>query len=392
MIISVTDVQALLTWQNLETGWWMLHSAGEHLKGEALLFGATMLKDAPNRLAYMKTVRNAADSMLEACTRGASPWQTFKQVYQVRNDMRLAFQKKQVYYTRMLSRAITKDRNLMQTFLGAMDKMAENGLLAAKVGKDGSIKSAKRLLELTDDEFDRLCLYAINSAGGTRKGITPLKMSARGAGLVLFSVVLAAVDIYLAEDRDFAVTKNITTIAAGAGGTAAGAAIGLACGGPIGGIVGAIICGLLASVAAEEIHFCVRGLRAGPKVDRIMARCYSAFWFKHEEFAASLHVDLQNDIGQVYAAFRALKEKSNSDSDDAVYEYVRIAKAHVDKNPDGLLERCLKSPLGTALLDLMWDILDEGWTTSEEYVLMGWMKQMKAKGEAELKRAEVKAM
>jgi hypothetical protein len=202
-------------------------------------------------------------------------------------------------------------------------------------------------------------------------------MKLQGAGFLLLTAVLAGADIYLSRDKSFAVTKNASSIAGGAGGAWAGAAAGLFIGGVAGGIVGFILGGIFGSHAGEEAHYSVRGLHSHPRVDSLVSRFYGALSFDEEGLGYALHTEFLGDLGLVLIAFANLNEKRNADADDVATAYVAAAMRVCRRTPDGALADGLRTPVGQVLVKLLYDILDDGWTTDTERSQMMWLSSIK---------------
>ena len=231
--------------------------------------------------------------------------------------------------------------------------------------------------KLSPDQLDDVFMHAIDKAGGSRKSITPTNMRARGAGLLILTVALAGLDIYMAKDKSFAVTKNASSIAGGAGGAWALAAAGLAVGGPVGGLIGLIVGGIVGSYAAEEAHFHIRGLNSNPRINRLVNQYHGIFDFDEAGLGRALHIEFVADLESVALAFLHLREKRNCDSDEVASGYIEAAKQVINNYPNGALIDGLRSPIGKTLIDILYSILDAGWTTSEERLQMMWLTQIK---------------
>jgi len=190
-------------------------------------------------------------------------------------------------------------------------------------------------------------------------------------------VALAGLDVYLSQDKSFAVSKNVSSIAGGAGGAWACAAAGLVIGGPVGGLIGLIVGGVAGSYVGEEAHYAVRGLHSHPEVDTLVSRYYSPISFDEEGLGRALHVEFLGDLQLVLIAFSHLNEKRNADADDVATAYVEAAMRVHGRNRDGALAHGLRTPMGQALVKLLYDTLDEGWTTHQERMQMTWLQSVR---------------
>jgi hypothetical protein len=83
------------------------------------------------------------------------------------------------------------------------------------------------------------------------------------------------------------------------------------------------------------------------------------------------------DLQLVFIAFSHLNEKRNTDADDVARSYIKVAQVFIKKHPGGALIDGLRSPIGRALLTLLFSILDSGWTTGLERSQMNWIQNMR---------------
>jgi hypothetical protein len=375
---SSDEAQALTAWRRFEEQYRPLRAATDEFAGEAALIGSSMLLDIPTRLEYMRMIRAEADATLVQARQNPSAVRLlFDRIYERRQEMRLIQQGKAKAATAVLSKLATKNQEKYQLLVSAANRLAQEGKLPA-IGVGKQARSIP-LEQLSPEQIDEVFLQAIDRAGGSRKSITPTKMGVRGAGLLLLAVALAGLDIYLAEDKSFAVTKNVSTIAGGAAGAWALGAAGLAVGGPLGGAIGLIVGGIVGSYAAEEVHFQSRGLHSIPAVDRLIERYHGWVSFDEEGLGAALHLEFLANLYPVLVAFASLNEKRNADADDVAVAYIGIAQKVIAKEPRGPLADALKTPEGAALVKLLYAILDGGWTTSQEEAQMFWLDKLGAR-------------
>lgn len=363
-------------WTDLESIYRTVRKGVDGFSSEATLIGAQMIQDVTTRMEYMRMIRAEADDVLAwARQNRAAASKAFDFISQRRDEMRLIQQDKARASIAVLSKLLTKHPSKHQLLVNAANALASEGKLPSVTV--GNQTKAVKLEQLTPDQMDDVFLKAIDKAGGSRKSITPTNMKLRGSGLLLLTVALAGLDIYVSQDKSFAVTKNASSIAAGAGGAWLFAAAGLAVGGPVGGLVGLIVGGIVGSMAGEEAHYAARGLHAHPRVDSLVKRYHSLLSFDEEGLGRALHVEFLGDMGLVYIAFANLNEKRNSDSDDVASAYVEAAMRVYRATPDGPLADSLRSPPGQAVVKLLHDILDDGWTTGEEHGQMMWLQTVK---------------
>jgi len=372
---SLGDVDS--AWTDLESVYRTVRKGVDAFSAEATLIGAQMIQDVATRTEYMKMIRAEADDVLTWArqNRGAAA-KAFDFINKRRDEMRLIQQNNARASIAVISKLLTKHPAKHQLLVNAANALASEGKLpSVKVGNE---TKAVQLEQLTPDQMDEVILKAIDKAGGSRKSITPGNMKLRGAGLLFLTVALAGIDIYLSQDKGFAVTKNVSSIAAGAGAAWLCAAAGLAVGGPVGGLVGLIVGGITGSMAGEEAHFAARGLHAHPRVDALVNRYYSPIAFDEDGLGRALHVEFLGNMELVYIALANLNEKRNTDADDVAFAYVEAAMHVYRTKADGPLADGLRSPPGQAVAKLLYDLLDEGWTTGDERAQMAWLQSVKS--------------
>lgn len=369
---SGSQAIVLKAWTELESDYQSVRSAAKGFIADATLIGTQMIQDVATRVEYMRMIRAEADQMLAyARTNRAAARLVFDRIFARRNELRLIAQGNAGAAINILSKLITKDPTKYELLVRAANTLAEEGLLPGVT--NGKVVKSIPLEKLSQDQLDDVFLKAIDKAGGSRKSITPLKMKMRGAGLLLLSVAVAGLDVYMSQDKSFAITKNVTSIAAGAGGAWAFAAAGLVVGGPVGGLVGLIVGGIVGSYAGEEVHYAVRGLHSRPEIDMLIARYYGIGGFDEDGFGRALHTEFLGAFDLVYIAFSNLDEKRNSDADDVASAYIEAAQMVCLQLPNGALAEGLRSPIGQALAATLYQILDDGWTTAEERAQMQWL-------------------
>lgn len=367
---------AVTAWTQFESQYRLVRDGINGFIADATIIGLQMIQDVPTRIEYMKMIRAEADDMLQAARKNRGTLKnTFDRIYNRRNELRLIAQNKAKASVTVLSKLMTKNPSKYQLLVRAADNLARNGKLPA-AGSVNNLKSIP-LEQLSPEQLDDVFLHAIDKAGGSRKSITPMNMKMRGAGLLFLTVALAGVDIYLAQDKSFAVSKNVSTIAGGAGGAWALAAAGLVVGGPIGGLVGLIVGGIAGSYIAEEAHFQVRGLHSDDRVDRLVHQYHGLVNFDEKGLGYALHTEFTADLQLVIIAFSHLNEKRNTDADDVARAYIEVARIVTSKHPKGALVDALNSRYGRVLSHLLYSILDSGWTSSKERSQMDWIGQWK---------------
>lgn len=367
---------AVAVWSIFESEYRTIRNASDGFLAEASLIGIQMIQDAPTRIEYMKMIRAEADDMLAIARKNrAVSQEIFDHMHKRRNELRLIAQNKAKTSVAVLSMLMTKHPSKYQLLVRAANDLAKNGKLPS-VGMGKNLKSVP-LGQLAPEQIDDVFLHAINKAGGSRKSITPMKMKMRGAGLLLLTVAIAGLDIYLAKDKYYATSKNASAIVGGAGGAWALAAAGLVVGGPLGGLIGLIVGGIAGSYIAEEAHFQVRGLHSEPRVDRLINQYHGLINFDEKGFGCALHSEFLSDLRLVIIAFSHLNEKRNSDADDVAQAYIEVAQTITQKHPKGALIDEFRSPLGLALLDLLYSTLESGWTTKAEQSQIHWIKKMR---------------
>ncbi|MCK7614591.1 hypothetical protein [Roseibium sediminicola] len=370
------ESQAINAWSELEGVYKTVQTQVNGFMSEASICGVNLIRDVPTRIEYMTMIRAEADAMLEqARANKKAAKEIFDRIFERRNELRLIQQNKATATTNIISKLITKDRTKAQLLIKAAKQLAEEGKISVQIADGVSDAEALKKIMATDD-FDDVLIKAIDNAGGSRKTISPTNMKVRGAGLLILTVALAGFDIYTSQDKSFATTKNVSSIAGGAGGAWALAAAGLAVGGPVGGAIGLLVGGFAGSYAAEEIHFQARGINVNPKINELVQKHFG--WSADEDgLAYDAHKEFLGDMVSVYLLFSNLNEKRNSDADDVAVPYIKVAQKVLEKHPNGALADGLKSKTGQALIDLLYAILDAGWTDDVEYSLMSWLKKQK---------------
>ena len=374
----MTDV--MQAWSSYEQYYNSVKSQVTGFTSTASLIGTQMILDVPTRMEYMKMIRAEADDMLaEARANRRTAKAVFDRIYERRNELRLIAQDKAKASVAVLSKLLTKDRSKYQILVSAANALAREGKLPVAPGSSpGNVRSVA-LEKLSPDQLDDVFLRAIDKAGGSRKTITPARMRGNGGALLLLTVALAGLDIAMSQDKSFAITKNASSIAGGAGGAWALAAAGLAVGGPVGGAIGLIVGGFVGSYVAEEAHFHVRGLHSTPEIDRLVRKYHGVFNFDEDGLARAMHVEFLADLKTVLTTFVHLNEKRNGDADDVARTWIAEARRVVARYPDGALAQGFKHPLGRNLLKYLHSTLDAGWTSGAEYDHMRWMtSQMRA--------------
>lgn len=369
----MTDV--MQAWQSYEQYYNRVKTEVAGFSSTASLVGTQMILDVPTRLEYMRMIRAEADDMLaEARANRRTAKLVFDRIFDRRNELRLIAQDRATASVKVLSKLLTKDRSKYQILVSAANTLAREGKLPVAAGSAADNIRSIPLEELTPDQLDEVFLKAIDKAGGSRKTITPARMRGNGGALLLLTVALAGLDIYLSQDKSFAVSKNISSVAGGAGGAWALAAAGLAVGGPVGGAIGLIVGGIAGAYVGEEAHFQVRGLNSTPEIDRLVRKHHSVVNFDEAGLAKEMHTEFLADLKTVLTTFVHLNEKRSGDADDVARTWIAEAKRVVERHPQGALAQGFAHPLGQNLLSYLHSTLDAGWTSGNEYQLMAWLK------------------
>jgi hypothetical protein len=234
------------------------------------------------------------------------------------------------------------------------------------------ITRAMRKLNLEGKPFNQLSgqqqrqvfTEIIDSAGRSRpavtRGMTRLRWA--GRGLWLATLVIAAYNIGTAENPWWQTGREAANIAGGlGGGFAGGAAMGAAGGiwaGPVGVGVGIIVGGILGALLADHAYVEVAGT-SDPMTRQFVDR-FTGFWTGVDEtgMARALATEQRNNLSFVQRVFLSLNSDYNTDADDVAMEYVKIVRR------DPGLSQDLRE--NSALRELLIQLLDEGWTSTEE--------------------------
>lgn len=235
-----------------------------------------------------------------------------------------------------------------------------------------SITRAIRRLNLEGRPFNQLSgqqqhqvfMEVIDSAGRSRPTVTQGMTRYRwaGRGLWLATVAIAAYNIGTAENPWWQTGREAANLAGGlGGGFAGGAAMGAAGGiwaGPIGVAVGIIVGGVLGALLADHVY--VEAVGTSDPITRQFIDRFTGFWSGVDEtgMARALATEQRNNLSFVHRVFLNLNNNYNADADDVAMEYVKIAR-----RDSGLVQYLREN---NALRELLIQLLDEGWTSTEE--------------------------
>ena len=234
-----------------------------------------------NTQEFSNAIRAAYDAGLMSAEEGA------KAAHEMRNQiMKLARQRNS-----QLGRAYSK--SLKETG-AALDDLANKYALR---------KFNKAFDELTQGEREQVFLEIMDAAGRPNPRVTKLARRLGKAGRVMwvFTAGVAFYNIYTAEDKARAATREAATLGGGFAGGAAGGAIAGIWAGPVGVAIGIAVGGMVGAIIADEAFLEI----AGPEQELAKATLpkYTRMFSMNEEGLAKA---LYTDCGiAVPAPFRA---------------------------------------------------------------------------------------
>lgn len=328
-----------------------LESALRDLESTANGFAVRLIKMAEVRSTYVQQIREMSQSIRAAVDTGE---------LSVSRGAELANQLRNEIMEMQRVRDFDLGRSLAQ-------RMKGKGLTL-----DDAIASAMRKLkiegrlfqELTGDQQRQLLEEVIESAGRSRprvtQGIPRMRWAARG--LWLATLAIAAYNIGTAENPWWQTGREASSIAGGlGGGFAGGAAMGAAggiWGGPPGVAIGILVGGILGVLLAD--HAYVESTGASDPATRQFIGRFTSFWSGIDEtgIARALASEYRANAAFVLRVFLSLNNDYHTDADDVALKYVSLVRRDV-----GLTQLLRGS---RALIEILIQLLDEGWTSSEE--------------------------
>ena len=335
----------------------VLEEALQQLEVQALNFGFSFIKNERARQFYVDNTQEFSNSIRAAYDAGLmSAEEGAKSAHEMRNQiMTLARQRNS-----QLGRAYSK--SLKETG-AALDDLANKYALR---------RFNKAFDELTQGEREQVFVEIMDAAGRPNPRVTKLARRLGKAGRVMwvFTAAVAYYNIYSAEDKTRAATREAATLGGGFAGGAAGGAIAGIWAGPVGVAIGIAVGGMLGAIIADEAFLEI----AGPEQELARATLpkYTRMFSMDEQgLAKALYKDCGIAVHKVYAVFLELDNNYNSDADDVAYLYANLVKTG-----GNAVQQALK--LHKPLNNLLIRILDDGWTTTEEHRTMQYLQYLRA--------------
>ena len=239
---------------------------------------------------------------------------------------------------------------------------------------DLKAKYAKKMFGV---EFDRLgtanknavYLEIVDSAGRANPKVSAKvgRLGAAGRGLWVFTAVIAIYNVGNAEYKCHQAGRELACAGGGFGGGAAGGALAGVWFGPVGVAVGVIVGGVLGSVIADEAYVELTGPREA-EVRRFLPRYTAMFSVDEAGIANALVREYGINMDRVFPVFCELNRSYSSDADDVARLFI-----HRVRRTGGLVEHALR--LHGALRQLLVEILEDGWTSSEERNLINYLSR-----------------
>ena len=328
-----------------------LEAALRDLEATANSFAVRLIKMAEVRTAYVEQIREMSQSIRAAVEAGEMSADKGAEIAnQMRNEILTMQRARDFDLGRALAQQMkNKGITLEESIAKAMKKLGFEG---------------RQFNHLTGEEQHLVFMEVIESAGRSRPRVTQAIPRLRWAsrGLWLATLAIAAYNIGTAENPWWQTGREAASIAGGmGGGFVGGAAMGAAGGiwaGPVGVAVGVIVGGILGALLAD--HAYVEAAGTSDPTTRAFVGRFTGFWTGVDEagMARALANEHRNNPMFVQRVFVSLNNDYNTDADDVALEYVRIMRR------DPGLQQSLKGNRG--LRDLLIQLMDEGWTSSEE--------------------------
>jgi hypothetical protein len=188
---------------------------------------------------------------------------------------------------------------------------------------------------------------------------------------VLLEVVDSAIAVYnvaTANNKVDAAAREGVTIAGGFAGGAAGGALAGIWFGPVGVAVGVAIGGVVGSLVADELY--VELVPVGTESVASLVDAHTRPFSTDEDgLARALYERGGIDANFVKAVFAVLADRYATDADDVALAYVNIVKTR-----GGSQLHALK--LDTSLKHLLIQLMEQGWTSSEESAALRYLRTL----------------
>lgn len=332
-----------------------VESSLQQLEVQALNFGHRFITDARVRTGYIQKTQEYSRQLRQAYESGAMP---AREVAEAANQMRNEIMEMARLRSSDLGRA--KARALKAKGL-AFDKLVE---------KYAQQKFGKAFNGLAKTQQDAVLLEIVDSAGRANPKVSARARALGAAGRVLWvlTIAVAVYNVSTSDNKVETAAREGVNLAGGFAGGAAGGAMAGIWFGPVGVAVGVAIGGLVGALVADELFVEMVPLGTGdaaPLVDTFTM----PFYTDEEGLAKALHARAGIDTNFVSAVFAVLADLYTSDADDVALAYVNVVKAQ-----GGSALHALK--LDTGLRDLLIQLMDQGWTSSEESAAIRYLKAL----------------
>lgn len=319
-------------------------------------WGYEFVKDSGVRHEYLRNIQGMSDDLMRAYQTG---------FYSAEKTARIAHFCRNEYLKQSRTKLTSLGREVSK-------HMKEEGkLLEELMSKYSCEKFKQPFRSLKPPERNQVFVEIVQASGRDRQSATALATRLKWAGRV-FWVVTAGVIIYdlaTCENPVWTGGKHAATMGGGFAGGAAAGAVAAIWTGPVGIAIAATIGGILGAVVSEETYLTI----AGPEREAarsIVSKHKSWFSMDEEGLAETLLKECGVDMDQVYITFLELDRNYNGDADDVVFEYVNLLR----KKGGPVLYSLRKHP---ELVNVLIRLLDEGWTTGEEYQMISYLKSLR---------------
>lgn len=320
------------------------------LESSAINFAYQAINISQVRSQYIREAQKISESLRNAYRSGEM---SAKAAAETAHGMRNKLLEVQRARSAAVGRALAK--NLKANGL-ALDDILEK---LAKRLYDG-----KTFSQLDNAQQTRVYLEVVESAGRPRPAATKFAARAGAAGRALFilGIGIAVYNIANANDPVWQTGREVSNIAGGLGGSIAAGALAGVWLGPVGVAIGAFVGGVAGALLADQVY--VSAVGASDRQAEAFINRFTTFWSTDEEgLARALHTEIGIDADRVNSIFLALDESYTSDADDIAVLYLKRVFAS-----GGNVLRTLR--LNRGLRETLIRVMDQGWTTREEYSMM----------------------
>jgi hypothetical protein len=217
---------------------------------------------------------------------------------------------------------------------------------------------------------DAVLLEIVDSAGRANPKVSARArgLGAAGRALWVLTIAVAVYNVSTSNNKvDTAAREGVNLAGGFAGGAAGGAMAGIWFG-PVGVAIGVAIGGIVGSLVADELFVEMVPLGTGdvvPLVDKFTM----PFYTDEEGLAKALYARAGIDTNFVSAVFAVLADRYSTDADDVALAYVNLVMAR-----GGSVLHAVR--LDTGLRELLIQLMDQGWTSSEESAAIRFLKTL----------------